>query len=204
MIGVVDYGLGNIRAFASVYRQLNLPCVIARTPAELIAASKIILPGVGAFDDAVRRLRDSGLGDVLLSMVNDRKVPVLGVCVGMQLLAQSSEEGELEGLGFVDGVVRKLKVSALRQSPRLPHMGWNTVSQTQESPLFRGLPQGSRFYFLHSYGFYPASNDATIATTEYGESFACAVKFNRIYGVQFHPEKSHRAGIQLLKNFAEL
>ena len=204
MIGIVDYGLGNMRAFASVNRHLNLPFVIARTPVELSTATKIILPGVGAFDDAVRRLRDSGLGDVLVSMVNERQVPVLGVCVGMQLLARSSEEGELKGLGFVDGVVRKVNVSALRQNPRLPHMGWNTVSQTQDSPLFRGLPQGARFYFLHSYCFYPDRNDATIATTEYGESFACAVKSNHVYGVQFHPEKSHRMGMHLLKNFAEL
>lgn len=204
MIAIVDYGLGNMRAFGNAYRQLNIPFVIARTPVDLSSASKIILPGVGSFDDAVRRLHDSGLGDLLVSMVSDRKVPVLGVCVGMQLLARSSEEGQLKGLGFVDGVVRKVSVSRLRRNPRLPHMGWNTVNQTQDNPLFRGLAPRSRFYFLHSYCFYPDRNDAVLATADYGESFVCAVHAANIYGVQFHPEKSHRNGMQLLRNFAEL
>lgn len=204
MIAIVDYGLGNISAFANVYKKLDLPFFIASSPETLGTADKIILPGVGAFDEAMDLLRKSGMRELLEEMVLGRRIPVLGICVGMQMLASSSEEGRLPGLGWIDGVVRKFEVSNLAHKTRLPHMGWNQVSPKNGSPLMRDLSEGSRFYFLHSYYFQCNDRENVLAETEYGSVFSCAVNSGNIFGVQFHPEKSHSNGIQLLKNFGTL
>lgn len=200
MIAIIDYGLGNVLAFANVFKRLNIPVSIAKGAAELDGASKVILPGVGAFDHAMERLGQSGMRDTLDQLVHSRGVPVLGVCVGMQILAGSSEEGRAEGLGWIDGRVRKFDATRAR----LPHMGWNDVSPVTGARLFRGLERDARFYFLHSYYFECAREENVLAITEYGLKFSCAVHSRNIYGVQFHPEKSHHFGAQLLKNFAEL
>lgn len=203
MITLVDYGLGNIQAFANIYRRLNIQVRIARTADQLADATKLILPGVGAFDWAMTRLNASGMRECLDRLVKDEGRPVLGVCVGMQMMARRSEEGELDGLGWVGGEVLKVDSSGLTAKTRLPHMGWNNVHPLQGASLFSGI-ESPRFYFLHSYHFKTDLPSNMLATTCYGIEFASAIKAENIYGTQFHPEKSHRWGVDLLKNFAEL
>jgi glutamine amidotransferase len=203
MITLVDYGLGNIHAFAHIYKRLNIPCVSARSAGDLIDAQKIILPGVGAFDWAMQQLNGSGMRDVLDDLVLNQRRPVLGVCVGMQIMALHSEEGVLPGLGWLDAEVKRFDESLFHQKTRLPHMGWNDVTPLSDDALFRDLIT-PRFYFLHSYYFSPGDPTQRLADTDYNGPFTSAVRYGNIYGVQFHPEKSHECGVKLLKNFAEL
>ena len=204
MITIVDYGLGNIRAFLNLYRRLNIDARTATTAAELQDASKVILPGVGAFDHAMERLDRSGMRETLDDLVLRQRVPILGVCVGMQMLGRSSEEGQLPGLGWVAGRVRTL--ASLMPEPPLPvpHMGWNDVRPVIGNPLFNRLESDARFYFLHSYCFECDRDEERIAVASYGVDFTCAVNASNVYGVQFHPEKSHHYGARLLQNFGEL
>jgi glutamine amidotransferase len=204
MIVIVDYGLGNIRAFANIYKNLRIPFKIASKTDDLKDATKIILPGVGAFDPAMELLQKSGMRESLDELVLQRKLPVLGICGGMQIVALARDEGSLPGLGWIDGVVKKIDTSALPHKTHLPHMGWNNVNPIQNNKLFQGIEKDGRFYFLHSYYFQCHNNEELIAIAEYGNQFACAVNSHNIYGVQFHPEKSHQNGILLLKNFAEI
>jgi len=204
MIAIIDYGLGNVKAFANVYYRLNIPTVIVQQPDDLKTADKLILPGVGSFDHAMHLLDESGLRQVLDELVLHRNVPVLGICVGMQMLAGSSEEGNLPGLGWIDGKVKRMNPLMLMHRTHLPHMGWNDVSPTRKSKLFAKLEQDARFYFLHSYYFHAQNDNDVLAVTDYGGSFTSAINAGNIFGVQFHPEKSHQCGIQLLKNFAEM
>lgn len=204
MIHVVDYGLGNVQAFLTQYKRLGLEATRAKTAADLTGASKIILPGVGAFDHAIELLNQSGMRPTLETLVVQDKVPVLGICVGMQILASASDEGHLPGLGLVPGKVRAFRANEHSASLPLPHMGWNDVQPKPGSPLFAGLESDARFYFLHSYYFECDEPSHAAATASYGVNFSCAVSAGNVYGVQFHPEKSHHFGAQLLKNFAEL
>jgi glutamine amidotransferase len=202
MIAIVDYGVGNIRALLNVYKRLNIAIAAAGTPQDLRGAKKLILPGVGAFDHAMELLDRSGLRETLDEMVLGRGVPVLGICVGMQILSHSSEEGCRPGLGWIPGRVRAL--SGLGVKIMLPHLGWNDVQPALHSQLFNRLESEARFYFLHSYYMDCERAEHVAAFCNYGSEFACAVTSGNIYGVQFHPEKSHHYGMQLLKNFAEL
>ncbi|MDH1657954.1 imidazole glycerol phosphate synthase subunit HisH [Pseudomonas mosselii] len=204
MITIIDYGLGNIQAFVNVYRRLHIPVAVAQTAEQLENATKLILPGVGAFDHAIERLTDSGMRPKLDSLVQRDQVPVLGICVGMQILADSSEEGSLPGLGWVPGRVRSFKSVPDLDQLALPHMGWNDVMPVLGAPLFKGFEEEARFYFLHSYFFECNEKIHACATSSYGLEFSCAVQSGNVYGVQFHPEKSHHFGVGLLKNFAEL
>jgi len=204
MIAIVDYGLGNVAAFANIFKRLNVDASPARTAGDLQAAAKIILPGVGAFDQAMDRLNRSGMREALGARVLNDRVPLLGVCVGMQMLAASSEEGQLAGLNWVPGVVRRLPSSDPLRPLSLPHMGWNDVIPVPGSRLFDRLDENARFYFLHSYFFAPERSECTLAETDYGSRFSSAVRKDNVYGVQFHPEKSHEFGVQLLRNFASL
>lgn len=202
MIGVVNYGLGNVHAFLDCYRILGHSVTEVSSPQQLLNCSKLILPGVGSFDTAMQRLNDSGLREPLDELTHSGAVDVLGVCVGLQMLFAKSDEGAESGLGWIPGETHKLMAhSTLRK--RVPHMGWNTIEIQQESPLFDQL-QHSSFYFLHSYFVDPIDSETILATCEYGDSFTVAVRSRNIWGVQFHPEKSHRSGLQLLRNFASL
>jgi glutamine amidotransferase len=204
MISIVDYGVGNIQALINIYKRLNIPVRIARTAEELAEAERVVLPGVGAFDWAMARLNKSGMRAVLDDVVLSKGRPVLGICVGMQMLAKRSEEGALEGLGWIDGEVRKFDRAAASERAHLPHMGWNDVEPRCRGCLFRDIGASGRFYFLHSYYFAPRDEKVILGVTDYGGAFASSVRAGNIYGVQFHPEKSHQWGIQLLKSFAQM
>jgi glutamine amidotransferase len=206
MVTLVNYGLGNIQAFYNAYRRLNIPVEIASTAKELAHAKRLILPGVGSFDWAIGRLNASGLRDILDELVLGQKIPVLGVCVGMQLMADRSDEGQLSGLGWLKAEVRKLGTKGMEHTGNralaLPHMGWNQVAPVANHPLFYGLDT-PHFYFLHSYYWDPSSPSQTVALTTYEIEFTSAVAEDNIIGVQFHPEKSHSWGSTLLRNFAK-
>jgi imidazole glycerol-phosphate synthase subunit HisH len=204
MIAIVQYGLGNVQAIANIYKRLGVPAVLATSSAELRDADRIILPGVGAFDWAMARLEASGMREELDRCALTGNKPVLGICVGMQMLAKRSEEGTRPGLGWIDGEVVRFDVTRFSDPTHLPHMGWNDVSPRQNGGLLAGLESEARFYFLHSYYFAPASTANVLATTDYHGQFTSAVRSASIHGVQFHPEKSHAWGIRLLKNFAEI
>lgn len=203
-VSIIDYGVGNIRAFVQLYRRLNIAVSIADTPQAVTAAARLILPGVGAFDWAMSRLDASGLRDAVDAAAMERKVPILGVCVGMQMMAHRSDEGQRAGLGWIDADVRHFSAIGAASSQPLPHMGWNDVRPTKAGPgLFEGLSD-PRYYFLHSYCVVAHDMADVAATACYGASFACAVQRGNIYATQFHPEKSHDCGVALLRNFAAI
>jgi glutamine amidotransferase len=203
MIKIVDYGLGNIRAILNVYKTANVPASLAKTPDELRTASQLILPGVGAFDDAMALLDASGMRATLDELVLERKMPVLGICVGMQMLVGASDEGTRPGLGWIPGRVRSFQ-SLGQGGLMIPHLGWNDVRVSRPTPLFAGLETGARFYFLHSYYVAVDHPEHVAAESGYGVDFACAINAGHIYGAQFHPEKSHSFGSRLLTNVATL
>lgn len=202
MITIVDYGLGNVGAFRSIFKQLNIPCRMARNKDQLAGSEKLILPGVGSFDWAITKLSDSGMRDELDCLVIGKNVPVLGVCVGMQMMANKSEEGSCAGLGWIDGEVQKIPETAMTHETFLPHMGWNSINPNVSHPLLSGLESDAIFYFLHSYHILPASEDEILTETNYGSSFCSSVFKGNIFGTQFHPEKSHSWGVKLLHNFS--
>jgi glutamine amidotransferase len=204
MITIIDYGVGNIKAFYNIFSKLSVNVKIAQKPEDLLNATKLILPGVGHFDYAMKRFSESGMLKVVDDMVMNHNIPILGICVGMQMLAKSSEEGVMPGLGWIDATVKKIDADLLTQTTRLPHMGWNDVSVKIKNPLLKNLDFNSRFYFLHSYYFNPNLESDSIAFSNYGKEFTCVVNHKNIFGVQFHPEKSHHYGIQLLNNFANI
>jgi glutamine amidotransferase len=204
VITLVDYGLGNVQAFLNVYKRLNIEARTADSAELLREATHVILPGVGHFDHAMQRLEESGMRTTLEDLALRRRVPVLGVCVGMQILARSSAEGDMPGLGWIDAQVRAFKDTEASRLLPLPHMGWNDVRPVSGGGLFSQLEADARFYFLHSFYFEGANQDSTLAETSYGRTFSSAVRQANIYGVQFHPEKSHHFGTRLLQNFATL
>ena len=204
MIRIVDYGVGNIQAFVTMFKRLGLSAERAHTPADLADATRLILPGVGAFDHAMQLLNQSGMREPLESMVLGQQVPVLGVCVGMQMLASGSDEGVLPGLNWVPGRVRAFASAPEAAQLPMPHMGWNDLQVKPGAKLFSGFEPQPHFYFLHSYYFACDDKAHLVATATYGQKFDCVVSKGHIHGVQCHPEKSHHFGAQLLKNFAEL
>ena len=204
MIGIVDYGSGNVKAIANIYKQLNIECSIIGDAQSLEKADRLILPGVGSFDETMSELINSGLKEKLNELVLEKKVPVLGICVGMQIMAESSEEGILPGLGWIKGSVKKFDVTKMSDIPFIPHMGWNTITDLRNHPLFEGHQQDLGFYFVHSYYFNCSDQNNALTNTEYCMEFASSVYDKHIFGTQFHPEKSHANGITLLDNFANL
>lgn len=204
MIAIINYGSGNVGAIANIYKQLKIPHMITGDLAELAMAERYILPGVGAFDATMRYLNQSGMVDLLNEQVLEKKKKVMGICVGMQILGDSSDEGELSGLGWIPGRVRKIDEATLAANPKLPHMGWNSVRPRDGASLFGGVDCERGFYFLHSYYFDAASPELVAATVEYGRELPCAVARDNVFGMQFHPEKSHANGVRIFRNFAEL
>ena len=200
MISIIDYGLGNVKAFSNIYKSLDIQHKIIKKIDDLHNSSKIILPGVGSFDWAIKKLEDSGFKEILNDLVLNKKIPFLGICVGMQLISDRSEEGSLNGLGWIKGKVKKIPLDD--NSIIVPHMGWNNV-ELEKNILFKGI-DNPNFYFLHSYFFDPLNTDSIIGTTYYGKRFASIINTDNIFGIQFHPEKSHENGIRILKNFAKL
>ena len=203
MIGIVDYGSGNIQAIQNIFTKLKIQTFFVSNPDDLHKADKIILPGVGAFDEAMTQLENSGMKDALNHFALLQKKPVLGICVGMQVMAKSSDEGVMKGLGWFDATVKKIDEARILFKPKLPHMGWNEVQPKQESPLLEGIDLEKGFYFIHSYYFDAHDNKDILLESNYGEVFSCAIRKDNIFGFQFHPEKSHSNGINLFKNFAE-
>lgn len=203
MIAIVDYDMGNVASVVNMLKRIGSPPpVLTRDPEVLRRAEKVILPGVGAFDRGMQSLVDFGLIDALNDAALVRRVPVLGICLGMQLLTRSSEEGQRPGLGWIDAETRRFRFPD-EAGLKVPHMGWNYVRASRINPLI-GAERRSRFYFVH--GYYVTCNDPqdTIGTATYGFEFACAVNHDNVYGVQFHPEKSHRYGMALLEGFVGL
>jgi len=204
MIAIVDYGLGNLGSIVNMLKKLGYSSEIMNSPTDLRSPSGIILPGVGAFDTGMKNLVQKGWVDALNENVFVRKTPVLGICLGMQLMTKGSEEGKLEGLGWVDAQTLKFKSNNPRF--KIPHMGWNVVKSVKESALLSGFQQFTdpRFYFVHSYYVENRSQSNTLLTTNYGHEFTSGFELDNIAGVQFHPEKSHKYGLMLLKNFGEI
>lgn len=204
MIAIVDYGSGNVAAIADILKRLKLPHKVTRDHAELRAADRYVLPGVGAFDATMRTLRHSGVIDVLDEEVKGGEKKLLGICVGMQILGDSSDEGSLAGLGYIAGHIRQIEPSTINGSPKLPHMGWNSITLKAHVPLFDGVDIEQGFYFLHSYFFDPVASTDVVATVRYGDELPCGVVSGNVFGLQFHPEKSHANGVTVFRNFAAL
>jgi glutamine amidotransferase len=202
LVGITDYGMGNLDSVARAVSECGGRAAIIRDPAELSEAAAVILPGVGAFAKGMENIRARGFERALLEDVVDQGVPLLGVCLGMQLLATRGDEGTGgNGLGLIPGLVTRIKST---DGLRVPHVGWNEVYFRRPSPLFDGLEDGRDFYFVHSFEFIPESEDDVIAVTPYGTPRVAAVERDKVYGVQFHPEKSQRAGFAVLHNFLAL
>lgn len=203
MIAVVDYGAGNIGSVLNMIHKVGGKAAAVSAVDDLLAADKILLPGVGSYDNAMSRLTSLGLVEVLKARAADG-VAFLGICLGMQLLADSSEEGVLPGLGIIPGCVKRFRFEGDLARLKIPHMGWNRVHAVRPHPLVNGLEQDARFYFVHSYYFDCVDLADRLFEAEYGLRFTCGVQRLNVMGVQFHPEKSHRYGMQLMKNFIEL
>lgn len=202
MITIVNYGMGNLGSLANMFKKINIPVVIESDPDKIQKAKKIILPGVGAFDSAMERINSAtGLREVLNYKAQIEKIPILGVCLGMQLLTTSSEEGQMKGLDWIPGKTIKFVPS---NNLKVPHMGWNEVKIVNPSDLSKDLDCNAKYYFVHSYYVLVADPANVLFSSFYSIEFNSAIVKDNIFGVQFHPEKSHRYGIQLLTNFGKI
>jgi glutamine amidotransferase len=201
MITIIDYGMGNLGSIQNMLKKIGVQSQITNDIGVINEATKIILPGVGAFDKAMNNLNDLNLIDVLNTKALKDKTPILGICLGMQLLTNSSEEGIKRGLGWIDGQVLKFKLDS---SFKVPHMGWNSVNLQRKTQIFKNMYPDPRFYFVHSYYFQCNNTEDILTTTEYGINFVSSVNKGNIFGTQFHPEKSHKFGMKLLENFAKI
>lgn len=204
MIVIVDYGLGNLGSMLNMLKKISANAIVSSDHDTIEQADKLILPGVGSFDAGMRNLTERNMIPLLNKMILEQKVPILCVCLGMQLLGMRSEEGQLHGLGWLDAVTIRFNLQDANANLKIPHMGWNRLNILRALPLFADLEEENRFYFVHSYHVVCANPDNILATTSYGIDFTSAVVKDNIIGVQFHPEKSHKFGMRLLKNFSEL
>ncbi|HIP36691.1 MAG TPA: imidazole glycerol phosphate synthase subunit HisH [Crocinitomix sp.] len=196
-IVIIDYKMGNLKSVEKAFAKVGADVIISNDSQIIKNASKIVLPGVGAFKDGMKYLKELGLIDVLHKEVLQNKKPFLGICLGMQLIAKKSyENGKTEGLGWIDGIVVKFDSSNLK----VPHVGWNNVTYKKENVLFKDIPNSSDFYFVHSYHF-TSLEDAVTSSTDYGDDFVSSLQKENIFAVQFHPEKSQKVGLKFLENF---
>lgn len=201
MVAIIDYGMGNLGSIQNMFARIGAESVITADPALIGSAAKLVLPGVGAFDSAILNLRKLGLVRVLNEAVLERRVPILGICLGVQLFSHSSEEGTLPGLGWIDAETVRFRFEDQARDLKVPHMGWNTVAVRRAGSVLDNLPADARFYFVHSYHVRVRDSAQVLATTQYGVSFHSAVVKDNIVGTQFHPEKSHRFGLHVMRNF---
>ncbi|MDP6683411.1 MAG: imidazole glycerol phosphate synthase subunit HisH [Desulfobacterales bacterium] len=204
MIVIIDFGIGNIGSILNMLKKLGGAAICSADRDTIKNADKLILPGVGSFDHAISKLKASGLVQILNRLVLERQTPILGICLGMQLFAKKSEEGKIKGLGWIDATVKRFDFEEGVSNLKIPHMGWNRVEIQKEIILFDGMPDNHRFYFVHSYHLECHGEGNVAGLTRYGYPFVSMIRKGNIFGVQFHPEKSHRYGMQLLKNFAEI
>lgn len=199
-IGIIDYGMGNVGSIANMLKRLGIPSRISCDPSDLAACGRLVLPGVGAFDAAIERLDDAGLTSVLNQLVIDEQKPILGICLGMQLMTRRSEEGTRQGLGWVAAEAIRFQ-NPRRSDLKIPNMGWRHTRPTNDSPVFASTMEERRFYFVHSYHVCCENEQDIAATATHGIQFVAALSLGHIHGVQFHPEKSHRYGMQLFRDF---
>jgi imidazole glycerol-phosphate synthase subunit HisH len=205
VIAVIDYGMGNLRSVQKAFETVGAQVVVTRDPKTILGASSAVLPGVGAFKDCMDNLREYGLLEVVHQFIKTGK-PFLGICLGLQVLFSESEEfGNVPGLGVIPGKTLRFNFSDhAGEKLKIPHMGWNSVHLKNESPLFKGIPDASWFYFVHSYYVAPEDSLSVCATADYGSEFVCGIHHDNVHAFQFHPEKSQALGLKLLKNFSLL
>lgn len=204
MVVIIDYNVGNVKSIQNMLKRIGVAAILSSNPEEILKAEKLILPGVGHFDYGMQMLHQSNLIEILNQKVLIKKSPILGICLGAQLLGNKSEEGKEKGLGWVDMEVVKFDKSKMDKALKIPHMSWNEVEVKKASILFPDKSSVERFYFVHSYHMQPNNYHDVLTTTNYGYDFVSAVEKDNIFGVQFHPEKSHKFGMNLLKNFVNL
>lgn len=203
MIAIIDYGMGNLGSVANMFKRIGVKAIITSDFQEIRNSPKILLPGVGAFDTAMKRINESGLREILDQKALVDKVPVLGICLGMQLLTDSSEEGEIPGLGWIKGRAFAFK-GRVDKSLKIPHMGWNIAKINQENDLTKDLKGELRYYFVHSYFVQAEDPLHSMMKTSYGLEYDSAISRENIFGAQFHPEKSHKFGMKIFENFAKI
>jgi len=201
MITVLDYGVGNLTSIKNMLRKAGVEALITGDSTDVSGATSIILPGMGHFDNCMIRFNESGLRPLVENLVHEKKIPVLGICVGLQMFMESSEEGKQPGLGWIKGRTIRFNEARMQEQQKIPNMGWQEINASKPSKLLEQLDR-SRFYFAHSYHVQPEINEDVLLTCHYGYDFVAAIERDNIVGVQFHPEKSHRFGMQLLKNFS--
>ena len=202
-MSIIDYGIGNVGSIANMLKRVNVPSTIAKTADDILAATSLILPGVGAFDRGMENLAERGFIEPLTEKVINQRTPILGLCLGMQLFAESSEEGKRHGLGWITG--RCVRFVPTAEAPiKVPHMGWNRLEVVNEHPLVADLGPDQRFYFVHGYHLVGVPFDQQVALVMHGSRVPAVVASGNVMGVQFHPEKSHRYGVKLMSNFAEI
>lgn len=201
MIIIVDYQIGNIGAIVNMFKKIGAETTISSNIKDIAKANKLILPGVGAFDAGIRNLNRLNLVRVLNKKILKQKIPILGICLGMQLFTKKSEEGKLPGLSWIDAETIKFKFNKSQVNLKIPHMGWNNITIKKQSQILKDMHQNTRFYFVHSYHVVCNKDQDILTTTYHGYNFASMVQRNNIIGVQFHPEKSHKFGMKLLENF---
>ncbi len=202
MITIIDYGMGNLGSVINMFKRIGVVSKITSDLKEIKRAKKILLPGVGSFDKAMRKINDSGIKEILDYKVLKEEIPILGICLGMQLLTKSSEEGVEKGLGYIDALTKRF--SFQDKKIKVPHMGWNLVEKSTPSMLTSDFDEQSKFYFVHSFYVQVNNEEHSILKTMYGFKFDSAIQYKNIYGAQFHPEKSHKFGMKLLKNFSKI
>ena len=201
MIVIVDFGMGNLRSILKKLEMIKVSAIISSKIEDIERASKLILPGVGHFAQGIKNIKEYNLLPILNKKILEDKTPILGICLGMQLFAEFSEEGNSEGLGWIKAQIVRFNFDTFTQKPNIPHVGWNTIDIKHNSILLKDIDKNTRFYFTHSYHYKDIADTNIITTTNYGYNFPSIISQNNIYGTQFHPEKSHLTGLEIYRNF---